>query len=217
MPEIVAIYAAIAVRLLPVFVCVAVGAEWARRKLPYPAPAISLLVTSVAAPALVFHTLATTRLSNALLLQIGAAAVLGLIAMSLLSMLCLRLLGLPVRALVPTCVFPNTGNLGLPLSQLAFGDNGLAVAVAFLAVCSFIQHTLGVRMLSGRTGSAAEWKSPVMLATLSVASMRAAGIELPGPVLNSASLLGSLAMPLMLLSLGHTVMTMPSSSLVLQL
>ena len=55
--------------------------------------------------------------------------------------LLLKVLKLPVRTLLPTAFLPNAGNLGLPMSQLAFGDAGLSVAVAFFAVNSFIMHT----------------------------------------------------------------------------
>src|SRR5690606_7997057 len=50
--------------LLPVFVCAGIGASWAVRKMSYPNEFISVLVTSVTTPALVFHTILTTDLHD---------------------------------------------------------------------------------------------------------------------------------------------------------
>ena len=44
------------------------------------------------------------------------------------------------------------------MSQLAFGDAGLSVAVAFFAVNSFIMHTVAVRLLPG-VNTRGSWKS----------------------------------------------------------
>src|SRR5690606_18841589 len=100
-----------------------------------------------------------------------------------------RALGLPVRALMQTAAFPNAGNLGLPLAQLAFGQAGLSAAVVFFAVCSFTQNTIGIRTLPGAaTGGA--WRSPVLVAALAAVLCRALAIPLPHWVLDSAKLVG---------------------------
>ena len=44
---------------------------------------------------------------------------------------------MPARTLEPVATFPNTGNLGLPIAQLAFGDTGLPVAVVN---CIYVQR-----------------------------------------------------------------------------
>lgn len=209
------VYMAIGAMLMPVLVCAGVGAEWGRRKLAYPSAAIAMLVTGVASPALVFHTLSTTALSNDILARIAIAASLGIVTAALMAALILKLLRLPIRQLVPTSAFPNSGNLGLPLSHMAFGDTGLSVAVTFFAVCSFLQHTLGVRILTGGQGksSASSWLSPVMIAAVAAVAIRAAGQTPPAWVLESTHLLGSLSVPLMLISLGHTLVTISHGSM----
>ncbi|SNS87635.1 hypothetical protein SAMN06265795_10877 [Noviherbaspirillum humi] len=201
------VYSSVLAMLLPVFACAGVGAEWARRKLAYPGTFVSALVTSVAVPALVFNTLTTTRLENKTLLTVVLAAAAGIAVMAALSAVMLRLRGLPVRTLVPTCTFPNAGNLGLPLSQFAFGDAGLSVAVTFFAVCSFMQHTAGVYLLTSSSGGKGALRSPVILVVLLAVALRAAGIMPPAWLLDTSRLLGALTVPLMLISLGHTLMS----------
>lgn len=117
----------------------------------------------------------------------------------------------PARTLGPAATFPNTGNLGLPIAQLAFGDTGLAVAVAVavFAVNSLVQHTLGVWVMSrgGNRSQPQPWPKGVMFACRLAVVLRAADVAAPAPVLESARLVGSLAVPLMLLSLGYALVT----------
>ncbi len=200
-------YAHVATLLLPLVCCAGIGAVWGLRKLFYPAEFIATLATVVSTPALVFHTLLTTRLDNAQLLEVGSATLLGLTFAAVFSGIALRSLNMPARTLGPAATFPNTGNLGLPIAQLAFGDTGLAVAVAFFAVNSIVQHTLGVWVMSSGSQRSQPLPKGVMHACLLAVVLRVSGITVPAPVLDSARLVGSLAVPLMLLSLGYALVT----------
>ena len=217
MPKLFLVYAAVGTMLLPVFACTMIGVEWGRRKLAYPGPFVSTLVTSVAVPALVFNTLATTRLENNTLFKVAVAAIVGIAVMAGLSALLLRLRGLPVRQLLPTSTFPNAGNLGLPLSQLAFGEAGLSVAVTFFAVASFLQHTAGVYIVSASKGGnpgRGALRSPVMFAVFLAVGLRSIGIMAPLWVLETTRLLAALTVPLMLISLGYTLITISYGNIV---
>lgn len=201
------IYAHVATLLLPVICCAGVGAAWAVRKQAYPAEFIGTLATGVSTPALVFYTLMTTRLDNAQLLEVGGATLLGLALAAAFSALALRALKMPARVLGPAMTFPNAGNLGLPIAQLAFGDTGLAVAVSFFAINSIVQHTLGVWVTSRGADRSHPWPRGIIVSCLFAVALRAADVTPPGPVLESARLVGSLAVPLMLLSLGYALAT----------
>ncbi|MEI2416022.1 AEC family transporter [Orrella sp. JC864] len=212
MGPVIQFYFSAATLLAPLVICASVGAVWAKRDLPYSGPFVTVLVTTVTTPALVFHTLVSTELDNALLAQVFGASVLALAVCGILCTLALKLWGQPVRKLLPTAWMPNAGNLGLPMSQLAFGDAGLSVAVAFFAISSFVQHTVGVRILSG-AGSWRALRTPVFLACAAALAVRLLALPVPGPLLSSAQLLGTLTVPLMLFSLGHALALIPSSGL----
>ena len=203
-----AIYAQLSTLLLPVICCAGIGAAWAIRKQAYPAEFIAMLATVVSTPALVFHTLMTTRLDNAQLLEVGSASLLGLAAAALLAAIGLRSLKLPVHTLGPAVTFPNAGNLGLPLAQMTFGELGLAVAITFFAINSIVQHTLGVWITAQGGGDHAHrWPKGMVVATLFAIAFRSADITLPAPMIETAKLVGSLAIPLMLMSLGYALAT----------
>jgi len=200
------------VLMLPLLSCVGIGAFWARRDLPFGGSFITTLVTSVTTPALVFHTFATTRLDDRALAGVAAATLLALALCAGASALLLRAARLPARTLLPTAFLPNAGNLGLPMSQLAFGDAGMSVAVAFFAVNSFVMHTLAVRLLPG-VNTRGSWKSPVLLACLVAVGLRALRVPVPDWVVETARMLGAVTVPLMLLSLGHALALIPSGGL----
>lgn len=213
MSAVVQFYFSMLTLLAPLIVCVGVGLVWGKKNYPFAASFITVLATSVSTPALVFSTLVTAKLSNELLATIAGATIAALTLCAIGSAFLLKLAGIPVRKMLQTATFPNAGNLGLPISYLAFGDAGLSMSIAFFAVCSFIQHTAGVRMLP-HTGSIAKpWKSPVLIASLSAVACRVFEFVPPAWILDSARLLGSLTVPLMLLSLGHALAVIPAAGL----
>jgi predicted permease len=218
MTDWIALYLRLATVLTPVMVCVGAGAFWGLRGNEFPGQFIGRFTTGVTVPALVFHTLSTTTLDSAILMQVGLAGVVGLLVCGVVGAGVLRLAGMPVAPLVPSVVFPNAGNLGLPMAHLAFGDNGLAVAIAIFTVCSLMQHTgtqWWFNRVSGHhaTGGRRGGSQGVILACLVALGLRYAAVDIPVPILDSAKLLGSLAVPLMLISLGYALVTVTRNNL----
>jgi predicted permease len=197
--------------LTPVIACTSIGAVWAAKKIDYPGRFVSVLVTSVSTPCLVFSTLVSTRLDNTLLLQVSGTALAALLTMGLVAALLLRMCKLSLRGFLPAAIFPNAGNLGLPLSQLTFGDDGLAVAVTIFAVFSLLQHTIGVAYLGWvnpkKEGAVRTFPYGATLVAVLAVFIRVFDMQVPMSILKSTQLVGSLSIPLMLISLGHALMT----------
>jgi predicted permease len=205
-------YLSAIVLMLPLLSCVGIGVFWGKRDIPFGGAFITTLVTSVTTPALVFHTFVTTQLDDRALADVAAATLLALLLCAVVGALLLKIWKLPVRTLLPTASLPNAGNLGLPISQLAFGDAGLSVAVAFFAVNSFVMHTVAVRLLPG-VNTKGSWKSPILLASVVAVAMRLLHIPVPEWLIETARMLGAVTVPLMLLSLGHALALIPSNGL----
>jgi predicted permease len=204
-------YASTVVLLLPMMVCVGVGLWWGRAAKPFSTDFVSRLVTLVAIPALVFHTLMSTALEPGALFDVLWVSIAALLIAAVMSGLMLWALRLPVAALGQTAWIPNAGNLGLPMAQLAFGLEGLAVALTFFAVSSFLSFTLGLRWLTGSAGKAL--RQPVVWAVLLALLARSLELRPPDWVLRSTELLGKMAVPLMLITLGHALATLPKAGL----
>ncbi|HEY7804923.1 MAG TPA: AEC family transporter, partial [Orrella sp.] len=202
-------YLAMLIRLMPMVVCVVVGFIWGRRDQPYPTSFVSTLVTYVAIPALTFHTLMTTPLDAGTMTWVLTLSVAALLVAGVVVAIMLRLMGLSGRDLGQTAWIPNAGNLGLPMAELVFGIEGLSIAIAFFAASSFVSFTLGLRWLTGSAGKV--WRQPVVWATLLGIGLRALDVEAPQWSLQSGALLGSMAVPLMLVTLGHTLSKLPRS------
>ncbi|MGB3431308.1 AEC family transporter [Achromobacter sp.] len=212
MSAVVQFYFSSIVLMLPLLFCAGIGVYWGKRDLPFGGSFITMLVTSVTTPALVFHTFVTTHLDDRALADVAVATLLALLLCALACALLLKASKLPVRTLLPTAFLPNAGNLGLPISQMAFGDAGLSVAVAFFAVSSFVMHTIAVRLLPG-VNTKGSWKSPILLASLVAVALRLMHVPVPEWVIETSRMLGAVTVPLMLLSLGHALALIPSNGL----
>jgi len=212
-----AAYPALLAQLLPVLCCAGMGFYWGKMGKTFPSDFVSHVAISFATPALVFYTLVTTGLDNELLLKVGGAAMVSVLVMALFAVILLKTARLPILFLLPCATFPNAGNLGLPIAQMTYGDDGMVIAVTFFAIFSLMQHTVGVSFLSWsshqKTAHQRSFPFGVVLVGLAAVGVRALNIEVPSPILSSSKLVGSLAVPLMLISLGYALSTLQKSRL----
>lgn len=167
----------------------------------------------VLVPALIFHSLVTTRLGGEILLEVGVGVVVFLLAMAGVAEGVGRLVGErePTKsALVLASTFPNSGNYGIPLAEFAFGEVGRATAVLFLVPQSVVIYTLGVYVASrgndeGGLGAAtAVLKLPLVYAVALALVVRYLGV-VPAPestVMQTLQLVGDASIPLMLILVG---------------
>ena len=160
------------------------------------------LTLYVAAPALVFTSLASRPLSSTSLLAVGGGVVFQSLVCGVASWLVFRRLGIPARGLMLATMFPNTGNLGLPLALFAFGPDGLAAAAIVFTSITLVHYSLGLAIVSGSAHPGAALRQPILHAAVLGVAVGLSGLVPPGPVMQSLELLGQATVPLMLLSLG---------------
>jgi len=188
--------------LAPVFIVAGIGYAWARSVLDYPTQFVARMVMSVGTPALVLATLNRTQLDPTAFISMALACLLCTLVMALAGLLVCRLSRQDWRVLLPAFMFPNTGNMGLPISLYAFGEQGLALAMAFFLGLSIVQFTVGMA-ISGTTASfKALLSNPIVISLALALPMIFFDIHLPRWVANTAELLGGMCIPLMLLTLG---------------
>lgn len=188
--------------IAPVFICAGIGFVWAKKGRAFHMETVTGLVTNVGAPMLLFSTLVQLKTGLSKFLEFGFIAFLSLVAFFILGFILLRILKLNFRDYLPALIFPNTGNMGVPLCLFAFGEEGLTLALAFFAVYAILQFTLGVWLASGTTSVTQVLKTPLLYAVILALTIKATEIPMPKWILDTSDLLGGFTIPLMLMALG---------------
>lgn len=191
--------------VLPVLLCILAGYGLARFRLPYDTRMVSSLVANIGYPALVLSHLSAHHIALADFLQVALAATCALGGFAITGTAILKLLRLPLRAYLAPMMLNNVGNIGLPVAALAFGHEGLAYGLAFLIVVLVAIFTVGIWLPMGQVSLQALIRQPVIYAVALTLLLMATGATLPAAVAHAVGILGGLAIPLMLLTLGYSL------------
>lgn len=202
--------------MAPVLIAIAIGFCWGRSRVPYAAEFVTRAVMNIGAPCLVVSAISQAEISGEGFAQVALAATVVLAGTAAVGALVIRLIGGDVRALLSPIVFPNTGNMGLPLCLFAFGEEGLALAVAFFMVQMTTLMTFGVAMMSRSDNGI--WamtrdllRQPLVHAIVIALLLLAGDVQLPVWVDSTLELLGAFTIPLMLLTLGVSLSSLSTS------
>ena len=196
----------------PIVAIAGVGYVLARVKEVDPEP-LNTVIILVLAPALILHSLAVTELSPGTLFELAAGVFLFTTTMWAITELYGRWADVKepmLSALVLAAIFSNSGNLGIPVSDFAFGEVGRQSAVLFLSVQSVLVYTLGVYIASRSGGTAGlvrlkrVFSIPLIYAVLLALILRTFDVVPPaqGMAMQTLKLIGNAAIPVMLLVLG---------------
>lgn len=199
--------------IAPVFVCAAIGYGWARRGMPFDNEFTTNLTTNIAFPCLIVATLARLEIGAEAFSQMAFAGLLTVAATIAAAATLLKLAGYSQPVYLPSLVFGNTGNIGLPLCLFAFGEEGLGLAIVVFIVFLFAQFTFGIWVSAGHSSIRFFLRTPLVWAALAGISLQFLGIHLPRWIDNTIGLVGDMAIPLMLLTLGVSLAKLKVTSL----
>lgn len=199
--------------LAPVFICVGIGYGWSKSGKPFDTSLITALVTYFGTPCLVFYALARVELERSVIWDMGLAAVIANVAFVVIGGIVLAIFKLPQRAFLQALSWPNVGNVGLPLCLLAFGEEGLALSVAFFAVYVVLQMTVGVAFVAGSFSLTSLVKMPIIPATVFASIFLFSDLVVPQWLHNTTKLIGDMTIPLMLFTLGVSLASLKVQSL----
>jgi malate permease and related proteins len=187
--------------VFPIYGIVAVGYFYGRAKRPDMRFA-NVLNMAIFVPALVFAALASKAfdIRNHLDLLIGATLV--VLGSGLLAWPVARLLKVDIKTFVPPMMFTNSGNMGLPLAVLAFGESALPAAVVLFFAENTLHYSLGTWMLDRHARLTTLWREPVIFAALAGLAVSLLHIPLWEPAWITVKMLGDVSIPLLLFSLG---------------
>jgi len=187
--------------IFPIFAIVLVGYLYARRHGPDMASA-NRLNLDVFTPALIFSVLSAEGFDLQAYANLALAAMVVVLGSGLLAWPLARVLGWNSSAFVPPMMFNNSGNMGLPLALFAFGEAALPAAMVLFLVENTLHFTVGNAILIRRINPLALLRMPMLVATLAGIGVSLLQLSIPQPLHNAIELLGQIAIPLMLFSLG---------------
>jgi malate permease and related proteins len=189
----------------PVAVLGVIGYAWVRFGFEYRLEFVTRLSMTLAVPCLIFVALMQSTADPAALATVSLAAAVAYAALTLVFVIFTQVLGLDRRTYLAPLIFGNTGNLGLPLALFAFGEAGLGFAVVIFAVMMVFSFTFGVWVVAGGGSLTRVLREPAMWGTVLGALFFWQGWQTPVWLTRSLELIGQMAIPLMLITLGVAV------------
>ena len=184
--------------IAPVLLGATLGYGWARFGPAFNTQMLTSLVLVIGTPCLVFSTLTKFSVD---LFSVGDMALASLASLAIILTVGSAILFMtrqPVRAFLPSLMFPNAGNMGLPLCLFAFGDEGLALGIAFFTVTSLGNFTLGVWLASGKISTIQLLRTPLIWAAVAAIIFLAVDIKPPIWLSNTTRLIGDFTIPAIL-------------------
>jgi len=157
---------------------------------------------NIGTPCLVFSTLSTLSVSPNNLGLMGTATLSVFVLLGLIGAAIVRIAKLPIRGYLPPIMFPNMGNMGLPICFFAFGKPGLALAIIAFAVYCLCTFSFGLWLYSGAVSPVQLFRLPIIYSVILAVILLLSGVSVPGWVLKTTELLGNFAIPMMLFTLG---------------
>lgn len=193
--------------IAPILICACIGISWKKMGYEYPSDFIGRLVMNVGAPCLILKSLANTAVPLKDIVDVVLVASIVLVVMFLVCLAILRAFKLSVKTYLPALLFPNSGNMGLPLCLFAFGDAGLTLGVGYFLMMMFGHLTLGILILEGTESGISHalknlLKQPMLYAMVIGLILYGYDLTLPLWVSHSVNLLSGVTIPLMLITLG---------------
>jgi predicted permease len=189
----------------PVFILAAIGVIWVKLGLEYRVAFVSRLAMKLALPCLIFMALIKSQIDPAQIANLALAALTAHVVLVPIFWAITKAMRLEMSTYLAPLIFGNTGNLGLPLALFAFGQAGLDAAVIIFAVSLILAFTFGIWVVSGGGNLTGLVREPSVIAIPLAAAVMYWDIPLPNWTTNTLDLIGQMAIPLMLLTLGVAV------------
>jgi hypothetical protein len=192
----------IAAIIAPLFVIAGIGLAWGRSERHFDTNMIGALSLYIGVPGLIFSSMTKLQISPSAFGSIAGIFTLALLVNMIVAAIVLRLMKLEIGAYLPGTIFPNNGNMGLPLCLFAFGDEGLALGIGILVISALGNVILGIALVSGRWSLREAANTPALYVVVAALIFLIGDIEPPAWLANTTEIIGGMSIPLMLLALG---------------
>lgn len=188
--------------MMPVLAGAGIGFTWVRLGHAYPVDFVTRLVFNIGTPSLVLASLAGAEIDASTFGRTMLATALVIICMAGATFLVARLLRRDWRVLLSPMMYPNTGNMGLPVVLYAFGSAGFVYGITVMVTVSLFQFTLGTILASQGNPLKSLARTPTVYAIAIAMTLLLTDTQLPQWLANSVELMSGFTVPLMLITLG---------------
>ena len=185
----------------PLFIIAAIGYFYGSRVRPE-MRITNQLIMDVFMPALIFHVMIQDDFYPSQYLNLVAAGILLMLLSGVAAFFLSKAVGFSWRAFTPPAMFSNWANLGLPLYVFALGDAALGAGVMLVVAGNLLCFTIGTYIYSGKLTGFEVLRTPIIVAVLLGGLINALDVSLPTAIDLPIEMLGRVAIPLMLFSLG---------------
>ncbi|ABE58395.1 AEC family transporter [Chromohalobacter israelensis] len=199
--------------MAPVFVGATIGFGWVRLGYAYPTDFVTKLVFNVGTPSLILASLSGANIDAHTFGRTMLSTLAVLVIMALATVLMALLLRKDWRVLLAPMMYPNTGNMGLPVALYAFGKEGFAYAITVMVTVALVQFTFGVMMISRSNPLKSLLRTPTVYSILLSVAILLTDTDLPRWIDNTVDLISGFTVPLMLITLGVSLANIQVRSL----
>ncbi len=189
----------------PVFLLATIGFVWVRMGFEYRVEFVTRLAMTLSVPCLIFGALMKTEVDPQALATLSVASLVAYAGIGVIFAGIVAALRLDRATFLAPLIFGNTGNLGLPLALFAFGQTGLGYAVVVFAVMAILSFTIGIWLVAGAGSLTRVLREPLVWATILGAVFLWQDWTTPLFLTNTIDLVGQMAIPIMLITLGVAV------------
>ncbi len=189
--------------VFPVFFVVGIGYYLGKKNPKIDTKFITNFAANIGTPAMVIYAVTSTGITFDIFRDYFWYYLLAIIAFSIVGIINLYLIKTKdiIREL-PPLIFPNTGNMGLPICMFAYGSQGLGVSASITSLIILMHFTVGVFLADRKFNLNVILKNPPFYAIIFSAIVLFYKVEMPVFVINTTEWLMYTTIFLILMSLG---------------
>ena len=189
--------------VFPVFFVVGIGYYLGKKNPKIDTKFITNFAANIGTPAMVIYAVTSTGINFEIFRDYFWYYLLAIICFSIVGINNLFLINTKdiIREL-PPLIFPNTGNMGLPICLFAYGSQGLGVSASITSLIILMHFTVGVFLADRKFNLDVIIKNPPFYAIIFSAIVLFYEIDMPVFVINTTEWLMYATIFLILMSLG---------------
>ena len=189
--------------VFPVFFVIGIGYYLGKKNPKIDTKFITNFAANIGTPAMVIYAVTSTGINFEIFRDYFWYYLLAILSFSIVGIINLYLIKTKdiIREL-PPLIFPNTGNMGLPICMFAYGSQGLGVSASITSLIILMHFTVGVFLADRKFNLDVIIKNPPFYAIIFSAVVLFYKIEMPVFVINTTEWLMYTTIFLILMSLG---------------